>query len=83
MSDKTTISDTYTHYEYADGKSTDGIYVGQSGSKVGFFGTTPAIQQTAPTAVTTTYSTAVTTHALCAAAINDIITKLTTLGLWA
>ncbi len=40
--------------------ATTGSKIGQSGSKIGFFGVTPALR---PTAITQTYSTASATHA--------------------
>jgi len=73
--------------------NSDGLSVGQSAADlVGFHGATPVAQQTAPTAVTTIASTtatpsyAFTTQAQAdgiVTAINAIISKLTTKGLWA
>lgn len=80
MSDKTTTSDTYTTPQILPGTVDEGLYVGADPLLgIGFYGTAPVAQQAAPTAVSTT----TITDTQWVATINDIITKLTTLGLWA
>lgn len=79
--------------EYLDKGNDDGTCLGQSAShKISFFGATPVVQQATPVAVSTSTSTS-TSYAwgfesqeqadAIVTAVNAIITKLTTLGLWA
>ena len=80
-------------YQYLDSTNADGTILGASTTaKVGFFGETPVVQPSAITAVATTASTSTssafgyTTSTQAEAivtAVNDIITKLQTLGLTA
>ena len=60
---------------HVDNGNPDGVIVGQSGNKVGFYGTTPVAIQTATTAV----STALTGYLMTA--VNSIITNAAAYGL--
>lgn len=82
-------------YEYIGYNSPDGAIFGKSSSeKIGFYGTTPAVQPSAITAVTTTSITSVTTAAATTtaygyatsaqadaivASLNDLITRVASL----
>lgn len=77
-------------YEYVCKEQDDGAYIGKAAtSKVGFFGTTPAVQPSSASqaAVTTSVTTTATTTALAtdvAALIvlaNQLRSELVTLGL--
>jgi hypothetical protein len=61
--------------EYVGDGRPDGVCVGQSGEKVGFFGTAPATQQATISATTTDTLGAVATN------VKDLVTKLKTLGI--
>jgi hypothetical protein len=64
---------TVKRYLWEYGNTIDGNYIGESGDKLGFYGTTPAVQQsTAATA--TDLATALTL-------VNAIKTALDSLGL--
>lgn len=63
------------HYLWQFGNTPDGNYIGKSGDKLGFFGTTPAAQQTTSTTATDA-ATAIT-------AVNALKTALDNLGLTA
>lgn len=62
-------------YIWEYGATEDGNYIGKSDSKIGFFGTTPAAQQTTSTTATDA-ATAIT-------AVNALKTALDNLGLTA
>lgn len=62
-------------YLWEYGTTVDGNYIGESDSKIGFFGTTPAAQQTTSTTATDA-ATAIT-------AVNALKTALDALGLTA
>ena len=62
--------------EYKGRGSDDGVILGRSSGKVGFYGTTPITQPTAQTALTTTPS-----NSALATRINSLETKLKNLGL--
>lgn len=51
--------------------SADGEFLGKSGGKVGFFGTTPVAQQTAATTVTTTGMNTGTSGLYSTTTLND------------
>ncbi len=59
-----------------DNGNPDGVILGQSGNKVGFYGTTPVAIQTATTAIAGASTTTSTK-----AAINSIITNAAAYGL--
>jgi hypothetical protein len=66
--------------QLSDGRP-DGLLAGKSATdKVGFFGATPVVQQTAPAALTTTSSTVASSVSV---AVGEIRTALVNLGLMA
>lgn len=83
---------TVTSVYLLDGNASDGVALGISGGKIGFYGTAPIVQPGAVTSVTTTAATSTTnawgyttsTQAdAIVTAVNAIITKLQALGLTA
>lgn len=82
---------TNPRYEYiGNNKESDGVVVGQSGAKLGFYGTAPVSQAATFTSVATTaatsttnaygYTTAAQADAIVTA-VNAIITALENVGL--
>ena len=65
-------------YEQIGSGMSDGEKVGVSSGKIAFFGATPVVQQTAPSALNTTTTTFDTT---VAASVNSLRTALVNLGL--
>lgn len=66
-----------TNYLF-NGNASDGVALGISGGKVGFYGVTPVVKASAITALTAGPSTAETV-----AAVNSIITALKNIGVTA
>lgn len=84
---------TNPRYQYLGNNLTsDGVVLGQSSGKVGFYGETPVVQASAITAVATTaatsttnaygYTTAAQADAIVTA-VNSIITALQNIGVTA
>lgn len=71
-------------YEYIGDGRPDGTVVGQSGEKLGFYGTTPATQRSGAAQATSLVGTASSTavNSDLKAAIIEIMNTLAALGLW-
>lgn len=72
------------NYEYVGDGRPDGTVVGQSGEKLGFYGTTPVVQRaTATTHTTTNVVTSASYGTLQVAQMQEVMNTLAALGLWA
>ena len=75
--------DRQSDEQYAGWKSSDGYIVGQSGSKVGFYGTTPIVQRSGAAQATSLVGTASSAdvNTDLKAAIIEIMNTLAAVGI--
>lgn len=81
----TTLTNTPTSYEQVSAGSDDGVQIGLSGAKVGFYGKVPVVQRPYSSAVhaTSGYASSASFGATQLAIVVEIANTLVGLGIWA